>query len=195
MAITESYVETRDRLQSRISVLNDERAVLKAAIEENQSASVVDRIEAGRARRRLKPWWPFGLEERRTALEAAIDTLNGRACAKAEAESRLEELIEELVGLQEEVAYYNRLVLGEISEEGFDAQELLRKVQEISRFATSHNYGSTVETARVVRFGVVEVLMSSWPRAQEARRALEAAGYSTSDGPNKFGQWIRVALR
>lgn len=61
----------------------------------------------------------------------------------------------------------------------------------IAKKATAHNYGEVVY--EVVR-GVdgCDMRLSSWPRCQEAKRALEAAGYWVEEDYRPFANWLMV---
>lgn len=55
-------------------------------------------------------------------------------------------------------------------------------VVSICRNATAHNFGQTIISYGSAFLGdEVTVELSSWPRMQEARRALEAAGFNVVD--------------
>lgn len=56
-------------------------------------------------------------------------------------------------------------------------ERLAMRVRRVAATATAHNYGQTVYEADEWQPGEVWLRMSSWPRTQEAKRALEAAGY------------------
>jgi len=66
------------------------------------------------------------------------------------------------------------------------------EARRIAAAATSQNSGNTILEAREPEAGVVELKMSSWPRANEAKKAFEARGYMVEFGGNHFGQWLRV---
>ena len=56
------------------------------------------------------------------------------------------------------------------------------RVRQLCERATGRNFGTSVLSVRAVAGGPgVEVHLSSWPRADEARRELEAAGYFVTD--------------
>lgn len=69
------------------------------------------------------------------------------------------------------------------------APSLVARVRRIAATATAHNYGQTIWEADEHAPGEVWLRMSSWPRAQEAWRALEAAGFvvrGRDDSPNSL---------
>lgn len=55
------------------------------------------------------------------------------------------------------------------------------EIATICRRATAHNYGTVVGDIDVRTDGSVRVAMSSWPRVQEALRALRAKGYDAEE--------------
>lgn len=63
----------------------------------------------------------------------------------------------------------------------------------IAQRATAHNEGQTVYAQKLGLDGTVSLKMSSWPRANEAKRALEKEGYLVEMGDNNMGQWIHVS--
>lgn len=65
------------------------------------------------------------------------------------------------------------------------------RVRDIVARAIAHNYGAWANYRDDGNAVVCEV--PSWPRAQEARRALEAAGYTVSEVEND--RTIRVTLQ
>lgn len=67
------------------------------------------------------------------------------------------------------------------------------KTKAIATMATRHNEGQTVLEQRLDDGDTVSLKMSSWPRANEARRALEKEGYFVELGENNMGQWIHVS--
>lgn len=63
----------------------------------------------------------------------------------------------------------------------------------IAHYSTAHNEGNTVYEQELGLDGTVSLKMSSWPRANEAKMALEKKGYLVEFGRNDMGQWIHVS--
>lgn len=189
---TKNYVEMRDSALSNIESLKALRNEVTENIASNEVKTQAARAEVARARKRVMPWWPPGLRDRREALSLAIDRQSELVCSLIHYEDLAAEYDVQIADCEEEHEKYRLLARGQNLEEDATGGDLLKNVTAIARSATAHNYGETVTAGQVINPNTVEVLMSSWPRAQEARRRLEAEGYSTSDGLNSFGQWIRV---
>jgi hypothetical protein len=66
-------------------------------------------------------------------------------------------------------------------------------VEAICRRATAHNHGQTVGDVETLANGGIRVAMSSWPRVQEALRALRAAGYDAVEGCLPMNDGLVVA--
>jgi hypothetical protein len=56
------------------------------------------------------------------------------------------------------------------------------------RTATAHNLGDTIAAGPVVTAAGIRVVMVSWPRQQEALRALRALGYQAAEDQLKDGE-------
>lgn len=189
---TKNYVEMRDNALSNIENLKALRNEVTENIASNEVKTKAARAEVARARKRVMPWWPPGLRDRREALSLAIDRRSELVCSLIHYEDLAAEYDVQIADCEEEYEKYRLLARGENLEEDATGGDLLKNVTAIALRATGHNYGDTVLEGNVLEPGVVEILLSSWPRAQEARRRLEVEGYSTADGLNRFGQWIRV---
>jgi len=64
----------------------------------------------------------------------------------------------------------------------------------LAHYATAHNSGTTVLEQKNVGGNSVSLKMSSWPRANEAKKALEKKGYLVEFGENDMGQWIHASV-